>query len=427
MTRRQLLLNLALLAAGGAVGCQKAPDRSAARILTRADHHFLEEIEVACFRFFDECAHPETGLVKDRSRADRSDDREVASIAATGFGLTALCIADTRGWIAHTQALDRVIRTLRFLHDALPNDHGFFYHFVNWRTGERAWQCELSSMDTALLLAGVLTCRGHFADAQVRSLAEAIYARIDWLWMAHGSLILRMGWKPESGFLDASWNAYCEHLLLYLLAIGAEHHALPPDSWRAWERPRMEYGGFRYVSVAAPLFVHQFSHAWFDFRGVRDEFMDYFDNSVTATRAHRQFCLDLQTEFPHFAEDLWGVSASDSAGGYVAWGGPPRQGPLDGSLVPCAAAGSLPFLPSECLRCLRAMRARFGQQVWRRYGFVDAFNPAAGWTAPDVIGIDVGIALLMAENLRSGFVWRAFMANPEARRGMLRAGFRRNQ
>ena len=189
----------------------------------------------------------------------------------------------------------------------------------------------------------------------------------------------------------------------------------------------VEYGGMRFVGVAAPLFIHQYSHAWFDFRGMHDEFLDYFENSVTATRVHRQFCIDLRPEFPHLEKNLWGITASDSIQGYVAWGGPPRHGPLDGTLVPCAAAGSLPFLPSECLRCLRTIRERFGDRVWRRYGFLDAFNPAINWYGPDVIGIDVGITLLMAENSRTGFVWQTFMANPEARRGMQLAGFRNNK
>ncbi|HWW03121.1 MAG TPA: glucoamylase family protein [Candidatus Acidoferrum sp.] len=423
VTRREMLRCLGILAAAGCTGCRPLRGSGSQRKFSSADDQFLEDLERTTFRFFDECSHPQTGLVKDRSRADGNDDREIASIAATGFGLTALCIADQRGWLSHQRARERALLTLRFLHDSLPHEHGFFFHFVNWRTGDRLWACELSSIDTALLLAGVLTCRAYFDDAEIRSLAQSLYDRVDWRWMAHGSLLLRMGWKPEMGFLDSSWRAYSEHMVLYLMAIGANEHALAPESWRAWRRPWIEYDGNRYVSGAAPLFIHQFSHAWFDFRGVHDGFLDYFKNSVTATRAHRQFCRDLHDEFPQFGQDLWGITSSDSAHGYVGWGGPPRQGPLDGTLVPCAAAGSLPFLPAECLRCLQTMRTRFGDQAWRRYGFVDAFNPVKGWFNPDVIGIDAGITLLMAENLRTGFVWRVFMRNPEVRRGMKLAGF----
>jgi hypothetical protein len=423
VTRRELLRRLGLLAAAGCVGCQPTLRADSAGKLSRANDQFLEDLERTTFRFFDECAHPRTGLVKDRTLADRNDDREIASIAATGFGLTALCIADQRGWLPRPQARDRALITLRFLRDTLPQEHGFFYHFINWRTGERLWKCELSSIDTAWLLAGVLTCRQYFNDAGIRSAAQTLYDRIDWQWMTDGGPLLRMGWKPESGFLKSSWNVYCEHMLLYLLAIGANQHALPPTAWQAWRRPWIEYGGRRYVSGAAPLFTHQFSHAWFDFRGQHDEFLDYFENSVTATRTHRQFCMDLHAEFPQFTADLWGITSSDSVHGYVGWGGPPREGPLDGTVVPCAAAGSLPFLPAECLRCLETIRERFGDRVWRRYGFVDAFNPATGWYNPDVIGIDEGISLLMAENLRSGFVWRTFMRNPEAGRAMKLVGF----
>jgi hypothetical protein len=176
-----------------------------------------------------------------------------------------------------------------------------------------------------------------------------------------------------------------------------------------------------------PLFVHQFPHAWFDVRGMRDHHADYFQNSVDATLAHRQFCIDLRDRFPKFGEDLWGITSSDSAGGYVAWGGPPATDNLDGTVVPCAAAGSLPFARDPCLRTLRHMREAYGDVAWKRYGFVDAFNPHTGWAAPDVVGIDLGITLVMAENARTGWVWDCFMRNPEAGRALERAGFRRGE
>jgi hypothetical protein len=421
--RRKFLFGVATLAASGALGCKTAL-RDDRQELSRRDDAFLEELQRASFQFFAECAHPDTGLVKDRSRANRNDEREIASIAATGFGLTALCIAAERGWMPREKAQDRARLTLRFLQHQLPHEHGFFFHFINWRTGERVWNCELSSMDTALLLAGVITCREYFDDPEMRSAATAIYDRVDWLWMAQGGQLLGHGWKPESGFLKAKWDTYSEQMLLYLLAIGANQHALTPESWKAWQRPQFEYSGIRYITPAAPLFIHQFSHAWFDFRGVRDDFADYFENSINATRAHRRFCVELRHEFSHFDKNLWGITSSDSANGYVAWGGPPRHGPLDGTLVPCAAGGSIAFLPNRSVTCLRNMRERFGQRIWQRFGFVDAFNPATGWIAPDVIGIDAGITLLMAENARSGFVWRQFMRNPETQRAMRLAGFR---
>jgi len=434
LTRRAMLRRLGLsapsLLVGGpllrALASQAASSPAApTAAFTRNEEAFLDELERASFQFFWECADPQTGLVKDRSLATGNDARDVASIAATGFGLTALCVADQRSWRKPGEARERVRATLRFLRDRLPHEHGFFFHFVNWRTGARVWQCELSSIDTAILLCGVLTCRQHFReDREIHQLAGEIYDRVDWAWMTQGGPLLIHGWKPESGFLKSCWETYCEHMMLYLLAIGANKNPIPATSWRASKRPQFEYIGLRFIhDVHAPLFVHQYSHAWFDFRGQRDAYADYFENSVLATKAHRQFCLSLRGEFPHFGEDLWGITASDSAKGYVVWGGPPKLGPLDGTLVPSAAGGSLPFLPKECVRCLRTMRERFGERAWKRYGFVDAFNPATGWFGPDVIGINVGITLLMAENARTGFVWRTFMRSEEMQRAMRQAGF----
>ena len=432
LNRRAMLRKLgaglpALLGGTAAVRLSAAEAKPPPR-LSAADEDFLDELERVTFRFFWECADPETGLVKDRELAGGGGPTNVASLAATGFGLSSLCIADQRGWLRPGEARERARATLRFLHDRMPHEHGFFYHFVDWRSGERVWQCELSSIDTAILLCGVLTCRQHFLqDAEIRRLAGAICDRVNWEWMTQGGPLLIHGWKPESGFLKSRWDTYCEHMMLYLLAIGAAKHAIPAASWQAWKRPSFEYGGARFIQdrFAPLLFVHQYSHAWFDFRGRRDRHADYFENSVTATKAHRQFCLSLRAEFPHFSEDLWGITASESSKGYVAWGGPPRTGPVDGTLVPCAAAGSLPFLPAEGVRCLRALRDRFGGRAWKRYGFVDAFNPATNWFSDHVIGINAGITLLMAENARTGFVWRTFMKNQEVRRGMERAGFYR--
>lgn len=425
LDRRDFLTCCAAATLGIAVPPALKAAAALSATLSKSDDQWLDELERRTFRYFVECANEATGLVKDRSRADGPDPRAIASIAATGFGLTALCIGAERGWLRQSAAQQRVRAALRFLAEQMPHEHGWFYHFVHWRSGERQWKCELSTIDTALLLCGVLTCRAHFdQDREIRRLASAVFDRVEWDWMLQGGQTLLHGWTPERGFLTSRWSAYCEHMMLYLLAIGADQHAIPAEAWDAWRRPALEYDGIRYISDGAPLFVHQYSHAWFDFRARRDRHADYWQNSVNATRAHRQFCLDLKKEFPHFDETLWGITASDSAKGYIAWGGPPRHRAIDGTIVPCAAAGSLPFLPSECLRVLRTIRERFGGKTWQRYGFVDAFNPATGWTGPDVIGIDAGITLLMAENLRSGFVWRTFMKNEEARRGMERVHFR---
>jgi len=212
--------------------------------------------------------------------------------------------------------------------------------------------------------------------------------------------------------------------MMYLLGMGSSAHPLPPTTWSAWKRLTFEYDGLRYIGSFAPLFVHQYSQAWFDFRNKRDKYADYFLNSVTATEVHRRFCVELGKQFPDYTEDLWGISASDSEHGYVAWGGPPAMGPIDGTVVPSAAGGSLPFLPIETLRVLKTIRSRY-PSAWTKYGFINAFNPLKNWYTSDVIGIDTGIILVMAENLRSGFIWETFMKTAEAQRGMQRAGFQK--
>ena len=387
-----------------------------------ASDNLLDELERRASRFFYDEADPATGLVKDRARTEGHDDRPVASIAATGFGLSALCIAAERRFLNRKMAEQRVETTLDFLLRRLPHEHGFFFHFVDMHSGERVWNCELSSIDTALLLLGVLHARTHFDKAHIRQLAAEIYERIDWQWMLNGGNTLSHGWKPESGFLKNRWDAYSEHMAMYLLAIGSPTHPIPASSWEAWVRPVLEYDGLKYITVKAPLFIHQYSHAWVDFRGKRDRHADYFENSRIATLAHKRFCIALHDRYPWFSDDLWGITASDSQHGYLAWGGPPDMGPVDGTIVPCAAGGSLPFLPEDCSKVLHTILNKY-PQAWTKYGFVDAFHPGDQWYNADVIGIDQGISLLMAENLKSGAVWRDFMRNPEIGRAMKAVGF----
>jgi len=398
--------------------------------LTEQDEAFLEDLERCGCLFFMEQASPTTGQVLDRADArvanptnGKLDSRRMASIAATGFGLAALCVADKRAYQPRTRIVDQVRRTLRFHAEKLPNVHGFFYHFNDIETGERFRDTEVSSIDTSIMLCGILTARAHFHDdAEIQKLANIIYNRVEWPWLLDisGEQTLCMGWKPESGFLKGRWNHYCELMMIYLLAIGSPTHPIDPACWNAWSRPKMSYVGFDYISAADPLFVHQYSQAFFDFRYQRDAYADYFANSILATRAHQRFCLNLGKPY---TSDYWGISASDSQHGYTAWGGPPGEGHIDGSVVPNATAGSLPFLPVECLRVQRALRERYGKYAWGRYGFCDAFHPDAQWYDTDVLGIDLGISVLMAENLRTGFLWETFMRNPEASLAMQRAGF----
>jgi hypothetical protein len=391
--------------------------------LSKEDDAFLDDLERQGCLFFWEQASPGTGQVLDRARNDLGgarDRRSMASIASTGFGLTALTIADHRGYLPHAAVVERVRNTLQWHLNVLPEVHGFFYHFTDIETGARFRGSELSSIDTALLLCGVLTAKAYFADARIHSLAQQIFDRVDWLWMLNGGKTFSMGWQPDTGFLGVRWEHYCELMMIYLLAIGWPAHSVEPEYWNHFTRPVIHYAGFSYIGGNDPLFTHQYSQAWFDFRGKRDAYADYFENSVTATRAHKAFCLS----YPKwYNDDYWGVTASDSVGGYTVWGGPPARGPLDGSAVPAAAAGSLPFLPKECLAVLRAMRSNWGKHAWGRYGFVDAFHPAANWYDPDVIGINQGISVLMAENLRSELVWKTFMRNRECASAMQRVGF----
>jgi len=391
---------------------------------TGTDDQLLDDIERASFQFFWNQAGSGTGLVKDRANATRSDSYTAASIASTGFGLTALCIGDQRGYGAAADIKARVLTTLRYVANQLTNVHGFYYHFIDWQSGARMFNSEVSSIDTALFLCGVLTCRQYYAsDSEIVNLATQIYNRVDWPWMLNGGSTLSMGWTPESGFLAARWDTYCELMMIYLLGIGSPSNPLAPATWKAWSRPTVTYQGYTYISGAPTLFTHQFSHAWFDFRNKRDDYTNYFQNSVLATQAHKAFCISLQPQFSDYTDALWGITASDSVNGYVAWGGPPKTGPIDGSVVPCAAGGSVAFLPQDCLQVLRTIRTTYGAKAWGRYSFVDAFNPLTNWYNADVIGIDLGIAMLMAENYRSGFVWQTFMKNPEVQNAMTLAGF----
>jgi len=388
-----------------------------------SDDQFLDQIERAIFQFFWEQASATTGLVKDRALAAGNDTRTLASIAATGFGLTALCIGHKRGYADAAQIQSRVATTLSFLANQ-TNVNGFFYHFIDMNTGARVQSSEVSSIDSSMLLCGVLACRQYFQDAQIQTLATQIYNRVNWPWMLNSGAAFSMGWTPENRFIATRWDTYSELMMLYLLAIGSTANPVPASSWDAFARPTLNYQGLTYITnLEAPLFIHQYSHAWFDFRNKSDKYANYFNNSVTATTAHKLFCLSLQSQFSDYQSNLWGITASDSANGYAVWGGPPAMGPIDGTIVPCATGGSLPFASSDCLAVLRNIRSQY-PQAWQRYGFVDAFNPLSGWYDPDVIGIDAGIAMLMAENQRTNFVWNTFMSNPEAQNAFAAVGLK---
>ncbi len=421
-----------------------------------SDEAFLDRLQRAAFDYFWIEAHPQNGLIRDRSTPDSK-----CSIAAVGFGLSALNIGVERGWISRSEGRERVRQTLRTFAEGRQGPEpegtighrGWFYHFLEMNSAQRAWKCELSSIDSALLLAGVLDAREFFAgndpqEVRIRALADELLARVDWAWMAEGQSTFSMGWHPETGFLRSRWVGYNEAMILYLLALGQgpdgkETRSDPgPTSgkpvtgtaanlsirWEAWTEGyqwRTNFG-FAYVEFA-PLFGHQYSHCWVDFRGTADAVMrghglTYFENSRRATLAQQAYCVANPGGFPNYGPLEWGLTASDGPDGYAARGAPPPEND-DGTLAPTAPGSSLPFAPEICLPTLRNLERKYGANLWGRYGFRDAFNVARNWWATDTLGIDQGAILLMVENHRTGAVWRRLKGNAVIQRGLERAGF----
>jgi hypothetical protein len=403
---------------------------ASAATLSRDDQALLDDLSHRSFQFFWEQSDPNTGVTRDRTRVDGKPNdyprRDVGSTGATGFGLTALCIGAERGWITRAQARERVLHTLEFYADRAKEEHGWFYHFLNVITGERDGTSEVSVSDDTWLMAGALTTKQYFhEDAEIARLAMKIYQRVDYEWIRNGDpYLMSHGYRPETGLLKERYEKYCQLALMYLVGIGATLHPLPPASWYAWQRNPNSYAEYNYIGTSL-LWTYQFPFAWADFRDRRERREPHYDwwaNAITATKAHRQFCIDLRKQFPGYSENIWGITSSIGATGYTAWGGPPATKNIDGTVVPCAVAGSLMLTPDIALAALHAMKKQSGDKIYDRYGFTDAFNPNNAWVSPDVIGIDVGITLLSAENLRTGFVWKWFMKNPEIQRAMDLAG-----
>ena len=394
--------------------------------LSSSDEIFLNDLSRRAFLYFWEQSDPHTGLVLDRARDNGAHipgrSFGVASTALTGFLLSAFCIGAERRWRDPSQIRERVRACLRHLAANQENVHGWYYHFVDRNTGERAWNCELSSIDTAMLLAGVITAQQFYRqDAEIHQLASNLYQRTDFLWLLDSETgFMRMGWTPEGGFLRAEWTDYWEQAILLVLAIASPTHPIPARCWSLFQRDPIELCGYRFVG-SGPIFTHQYSQAWLPLANRRDAppfEIDYFQNSRAATYALRALCLSRRSIYPSYSANLWGVSPSDSEVGYVAWGSPLSRRNEDGTVVPCAAAGSLMFAPEICLPALRFMYEQFSELIYGRYGFVDAFHPQTLWVDPDVIGIDQGITLLSAENLRTGKVWRWFSRSPDVQRAL---------
>lgn len=459
ITRRRTIAGLAAIPALGAAGAMSKPPAFAS---------LIDDIERRTFHFFWDLSRDDNGLTPDRWPGEGP-----CSIAAVGFALTAYPIGVERGWISRADARRRTLATLRFFDSAPQGEdpvnasgaNGFFYHFLHLDTGLRYKRSELSSVDSAILFLGMIFAAGWFDaphpdEAEIRRLASRIVERADWRWFQRGRGDVSMGWRPETGFIERGWTAYNEGMMVPLLALGSHDHAVEDGAWEAWTHTIgacwRGAGATRRIAFA-PLFGHQYSHVWFDFRGIwdavnREAGFDYFENSRRATIANRAYCMANPLGWDGYSGTIWGLTACDGPGalklrhsgavrkirGYSARGpiGEP-DGFDDGTLAPTAALASLPFAPEIVAPAARALAAWPG--LYRRYGFADSFNPSVrdpslkaragsidpihGWVARDHLGIDQGAILAMIANYRRDAVWRVMRRDPRIRRGLRRAGF----
>jgi hypothetical protein len=430
----------------------------------------LNNLQRRTFRYFWQTANPDNGLVPDRYPTP-----SFASIAGMGFALTAYVVGVERGYVTRAQARARTLRTLRFL-ARLPQGpqeqgtagyNGFYYHFLHMDSGHRFGTTELSTVDTALLLAGVLLAQTYFdndsrGEREIRQLAQRIYERVNWVWAMNGGKTLTHGWRPESGFIPFDWRGYNEGMLMYLLAIASPTHPIPPSSWAEWTKTYDEtWGEFNGQEFLAfgPMFGHQYSHVWIDFRGIQDEYMrakgiDYFENSRRAAYAQREYARRNPLRWRGYDGEIWGLTACDGPADtvqifdneergfftYMARGTAAPQIVDDGTIAPTAAVASIAFAPEIVIPTIRAFRARFGAHLYQEFGFLDAVNPSftytdvplrhgrivenVGWVANDYLAIDQGPIVAMIENYRSELIWTIMKRNPHIRRGLELAGFR---
>jgi len=421
----------------------------------QSDTQMLETLQRSAFAYFVHETNRANGLV-----LDKTCEGWPASIAAVGLALTSYPVGVERGLLTRATAVERTLTTLRFFWNSPQGEQrdatgykGFYYHFLDMTTGARAWQSELSTVDSALLLAGVLCAAVYFDrgvpdEREIRDLSERLYARVDWDWARNGGWAITHGWKPETGFLPFRWEGYDEALILYVLALGSPTHAVPPESYAAWVST---YSWTRIYDIdflyAGPLFTHQLSHVWIDFHDIQDQFMrehgiDYFENSRRATRVQQQYTMRNPLEFAAYGEHCWGITASDGPGevtrriggiervfhDYLARGVP--YGPDDGTIAPWAVVASLPFAPDVVLPTIEYFnQLRLAEA--HRYGFKATFNPtfqdgqrhAHGWVSPFHFGLNQGPIVIMVENFRTGLVWRLMCECSYVVTGLARAGF----
>lgn len=453
--------------AGGSDAVDQPPRQPAGRVGTVRWDPLLDALQEHTFRFFWERADPATGLVPDRWPTP-----SFASIAAVGFALAAYPVGVEQGWVGREAARDRVLATLRFFAAApqgpdaagMTGYHGFFYHFLDMTSGARFGDVELSTVDTALLMAGVRVCRAYFdrddpAEAELRTLADELFDAVEWDWATPRPPLVTMGWYPESGFHHLDWRGYDEAMIVYVLALGSATHPVAAEAWDAYTATS-PWGSFegREQFGFAPLFGHQYSHAFVDFRGIGDAACrardtDYFENSRRATLSQRDYAIANPGGFLGYGPDVWGLTACDGPADvtarydgrdvrfftYAARGASFTEVRDDGTIAPWAAAASLPFAPEVVIPALVQMRARWGDELWTGYGFRDSFNPSfattgeapqmgrvvpgVGWFADDVLGIDQGPIVLMLANHRDGLIWRLLRDDPVIVRGLRRAGF----
>ena len=389
----------------------------------------LTEVQRRAFRFFWEQSDPHTGITKDRaSNTGSLKHYTVGSIASTGYALASLPVAVEHGWISSRQGYDRASITLKYLYNRLPQVHGWYYHFVNLHTGAREWNCELSSIDTALLVTGALIAGQEWPNTEVQKLARQIYARVDWQWMLTNGgrepakKLLSMGWTPEHGFLKGNWDSYCELMELYLLGMGSPVHPLTRASWNAWKRPVYSYKGLKTLQ-GGPIFLQQMAQEFYNFHDWKDDLgWNYWQCSVAAMKIQRQFCIDHKFQHKGYGENGWGLNASDGPAGYSAYGVPD---PEDGTLSPTGAIAALPYTPVAALSDAGAVYHNYSGKLWGRYGFGDSYNPGKNWYDSDVIGIDLGMALIGIEDARTGLIWKLMDSLPSTQKAWREAGFTR--
>jgi hypothetical protein len=389
----------------------------------------IADLQKRAFDFFWNESHPKTGLTKDRaSNIKDRDDYTVASIASTGFAFVAYPIGVERKWVGRSEAYTRTLITLRSINDLVEHKNGWLYHFVDWQTGKREWKSEASTIDTAILLAGVIAAERYWKDAEVTRLSERFWKRIDWQWAIsdggakpHEGLIVH-GWRPEEGFLKGRWSAtYSEEKMLYVMGCGLGD--IRTDGWEKIGRKFETYKGIEYIT-GGPLFIHQMSEGFFNFSEMRDRLgISLWVASKNASLANRLYCIDNPKGFKAYGPNFWGLSACDTPTGYKALGAPGWIED-DGTITPTSAVATAPYTPANAIAFVHHMRKEH-PTAWGRYGFPNGYNPTKDWIDPDVIGIDLGMMLLNVENARNGFVHKLTSSSQAVKRGYERLGIRK--